>query len=381
MPREKIPVNPRLVEWARERAGFTVQEASERFSQIAAWEKGEDLPTYPQLERLAAEFKVPVAVFFFPEPPQSPPIRESFRTLLDTEFNRLPRQIGFLLRKAKALQMNLAELSQGRNPAGRLITRDLVFNEDVSFEIMAARVRDYIGVTLADQRAWADDDTALKAWRKSLLDAGIFVFKDAFRVDDYFGFSLYDDVFPIIYVNNSATKTRQIFTLFHELAHLLFRTSGVDTSEDSYIPELPAGERRIEILATNQFATQFLVPERAFAEAVAGLDHSEQTAERIAEHFHVSREVIYRKFLDRRWISKAEYERAARQWAGQRQAGGSSGGDFYWNTISYLGRDYVALAFNQYYRNRIDAERLAEYLNTKPKNISTLEEYFSRSSA
>ncbi len=379
MHREKIPINPQLVEWARKRAGFTVQEAAERFSQIAAWEKGEDLPTYAQLERLAAEFKVPIAVFFFPEPPQSPPIRESFRTLPDTEFNRLPRKVGFLLRKGKALQINLAELSQGRNPAGRLITRDLVFGEDVSFETMATRVRGYLGVTLADQHAWADDDTALKAWRKSLLDAGIFVFKDAFRVEDYFGFSLYDDVFPIIYVNNSSTKTRQMFTLFHELAHLLFRTSGVDTSEDSYIPALPARERRIEILA-NRFATEFLVPDRAFTEAVAGHDRSEKTAELIAARFHVSREVIYRKFLDRRWIDRAAYERAAQQWAGQRQAGGESG-NFYWTTISYLGREYIALAFNQYYQNRIDAERLGEYLDTKPKNISVLEEYFSRSSA
>ncbi|MGO9262599.1 MAG: helix-turn-helix domain-containing protein, partial [Bryobacteraceae bacterium] len=122
MPREKIPINPTLVEWARKRAGFTIQEAAEKFSRIAAWEAGEAFPTYPQLERLAEEFKVPIAVFFFPEPPHLPPIRESFRTLPDTEFNRIPRRVGFLLRKAKALQMNLAELSQGRNPAARLIT-------------------------------------------------------------------------------------------------------------------------------------------------------------------------------------------------------------------------------------------------------------------
>src|SRR5208337_4106996 len=286
--------------------------------------------------------------------------------------------VGFLLRKAKALQMNLAELSQGRNPAPRLITRDLVFDDNVSIEIMATRVRDYLDVALADQYAWADDDTALKAWRKSLLDTGIFVFKDAFRVNEYSGFSLYDDVFPIIYVNNSSTKTRQMFTLFHELAHLLFHTSGVDTLEDSYIPALPARQRRIEILC-NRFATQFLVPERAFAETIAGRDHSERTAQLIAARFHVSREVIYRKFLEHRWIDQAEYRRAARQWAGQRQPGGGSG-DFYWNTISYLGRDYISLAFNQYYQNRIDAEQLGEYLNTKPKNISTLEEYFSRGS-
>ena len=378
MPREKLPVNPTLVEWARKRAGFTIQEAAQKFSHIEAWEAGEDFPTYPQLERLAEEFKVPIAVFFFPEPPQSPPIRESFRTLPDTEFDQIPRRVGFLLRKAKALQMNLAELSQGRNPADRLITRDLAFEDDVSVETMATRVRGYLGVALTDQYAWADDATALKAWRQSLLDTGVFVFKDQFRVDEYSGFSLYDDVFPIVYVNNSSTKTRQIFTLFHELAHLLFHTSGIDTLEDRYIPTLPGRQRRIEILC-NRFATQFLVPETAFAHTVAGRDHSERTAELIAARFHVSREVIYRKFLDRRWIDQAEYTRAVRQWASQRQAGGGSG-DFYWSTISYLGRDYISLAFNQYYQNRIDAEQLGQYLNTKPKNISTLEQYFLRGS-
>jgi Zn-dependent peptidase ImmA (M78 family) len=120
-----------------------------------------------------------------------------------------------------------------------------------------------------------------------------------------------------------------------------------------------------------------LVPERAFDEAADGRDHSKNTAELIAARFHVSREVIYRKFLDRRWIDQAEYTRAAKRWAGQRQPGGG-GGDFYWTTISYLGRAYISLALNQYYRNKIDAEQLAEYLNTKPKNISALEEYFSK---
>ena len=143
---------------------------------------------------------------------------------------------------------------------------------------MAERVRGYLGITLADQYAWSDDETALKAWRKVLQDVGIFVFKDAFRVEGYSGFSLYEDVFPIIYVNNSSTKTRQIFTLFHELADLLFHTSGIDTPEDRYIARLAEHQKRVEILC-NRFAAQFLVPEAAFNEQIAGRDHSERTAE------------------------------------------------------------------------------------------------------
>ena len=373
---EEIPVNPKLITWARDRAGLTVAEAAQKFAHIAAWEAGTSSPTYPQLERLADEFKLPVAAFFFPEPPTLPPIRKSFRTLPDAEFDEIPRQVRFLLRKGKALQINLVELTQGRNPAARLITRDLVFPDDISIPRMAARVREYLSITLAEQYQWADDDTALKIWRSTLQRNGVFVFKDAFRVDTYSGFSLYDDEFPIIYVNNSSTKTRQTFTLFHELAHLLFHTSGIDTLDDSYIPRLPDEQRRIEILC-NRFAAEFLVPEAAFNEAMASRDHTERTAEQVAERFHVSREVIYRKFLDRVWIDEAEYTRATRIWGSQRTGG--SGGNWYRTQITYLGREYMDLAFRQYYQNRIDDEQLAEYLDTKPRNVGTLEEYFASS--
>lgn len=380
MPRggEGIPINSGLVTWARERAGVTLEEAERKFRHIAAWEAGTARPTYPQLESLADEFKLPIAAFFFPAPPRTPPIKESFRTLPDTEFERIPKAVRFLLQKAKALQLNLAELTGGVNPAPRQIVRDLRFPDDVTPDAMAATVRDYLGIPLEAQFAWSDDDTALKAWRGVLQDVGIFVFKDAFRAEKYFGFSLYDAVFPLIYVNNSATKTRQIFTLFHELAHILFHTSGIDTQGDGYIPELSDRAKRIEVLC-NRFAAQFLVPDDAFARAMTGLGRDVAAAERLATLFHVSRETIYRKFLDRRWVTQTEYLRAVDVWNAQRQSGGS-GGDHYRTKIAYLGREYIALAFRQYYQNRIDDAQLAEYLDTKPKNVARLEEYFTASS-
>ena len=376
MPREQIPVTRSIITWARERAGFSVEEATENFAKIAAWEAGEAFPTYPQLERLADTFKLPIAVFFFPEPPDLPPISESFRTLPAGEFEQIPRRVKFLLRKAQALQLNLSELCQAQNPAERLITRDLEFAANVRLEVMVREVRDYIGVSLEEQCAWGTDDDALKNWRQALSDVGVFVFKDAFRVPDYSGFCLYDEVFPVIYVNNSAAKTRQIFTFFHELAHLLFHTSGIDTIKDEYIPALPAPARRIEILC-NRFAAQFLVPEAAFWAAFAGNDASEETAELLAARFHVSREFVYRKFLNQGLITQETYIEAADRWADQQVPGGP-GGNFYWTKIAYLGREYIRLALSQYHQNRIDQNQLAEYLDSKPRHVGTLEEYFSR---
>jgi IrrE N-terminal-like domain len=110
------------------------------------------------------------------------------------------------------------ELTGGKNRAPRLITNDLKFERNANLVDAANRVRTYLGISLATQQSWQDDETTLKAWREALQAVGIFIFKDAFKVEEFSGFCLFDEVFPVIYVNNSTAKTRQVFTLFHELA-------------------------------------------------------------------------------------------------------------------------------------------------------------------
>src|SRR5882724_6575289 len=108
--RDELPITPALVTWARKRAGLSIDEAAKVFKKIQEWEDGQASPTYPQLEKLADAFKVPIAVFFFPEPPEVPNIAQTFRTLADAEFEHIPSRVQLLLRKAKALQLNLVDL-------------------------------------------------------------------------------------------------------------------------------------------------------------------------------------------------------------------------------------------------------------------------------
>ena len=198
MPRDEIPITPALVTWARTRAGFSLAEAARDFKKIEEWESGGSFPSYPQLERLADKFKPPIAVFFFPEPPSVPPIAETFRTLPEPQYSEIPRRIKFLLRKAKALQLNLIELHGGKNPTQRLITHDLQFSQNVQIEDMARQVRQYLGIPLEIQRNWDGVDAALDNWRSAFFQVGVYVFKDAFKVEEYSGFCLYDETFPII---------------------------------------------------------------------------------------------------------------------------------------------------------------------------------------
>jgi Zn-dependent peptidase ImmA (M78 family) len=378
LPREGLPVTPELITWARERAGFSLIEAQERFKNIADWERGEGGPTYSQLEAMANAFKVPVAVFFFPDRPDVPSIEETFRTLPEVTLATLEPRIKLLLRKAKALQLNLAELNNDRNPAARLITRDLHFPLDVEPQVMAERVRNYLAVPLSEQTEWPAPGVALERWRATFADAGVFVFKDQFRSNRFAGFCLTDEEFPIIYVNNTASKSRQIFTLFHELGHLLFHTSGVDFRQERDEPRWQREAARIEVLC-NRFSGTILVPDEAFLAVLNGRPATFDVARDIAAHFNVSTLVIYRKFLDRRLIDPATYEQAHIRAEAERDAG--SGGNYYNNQVAYLGRRYIDMALRAYHQHRIDEDQLADYLLVKPRNLAALEEKFLKGAA
>ncbi len=374
--KEGLPITPAVVQWARERAGYSIEDASRVFKKIAGWETGKALPTYVQVEQMAERFKIPVAVFFFPTPPEVPPLEKSFRTLTAMDFAAIPRTVRLFLRRGQAMQLNLAELNDGKNPADRLISRDLKFSPNTSLDKIAAEVRAYLGVSLDEQMSWKGVDDALEKWREIFVKkAGVYVFKDAFHAPNYFGFCLYDDEFPVVYLNNSSAKSRQIFTLFHELGHLLFHTSGVDILDDQFINHLSDNEQKIEIIC-NGLAARVLVPDAVLDKVLIGIEISRATATQIADRFGVSREVIYRKFLDRRLIDSGEYAAAASDWAAQMKPKAKDSGNYYNSHRAYLGQGYIDLAFTRYYQRRFDRRQLAEYLNLKPKNLPTFAEKF-----
>ncbi len=377
--KEGLPITPAVVQWARERSGYSLEDAKRHFKKIVAWEAGEALPSYVQVEDMAQRFKVPVAVFFFPKPPKVPPLEKSFRTLTAEDFAAIPRRVRFFLRQGQAMQLNLAELNDGKNPSDRLITRDLEVTLNTSLDKIAVDVRKYLGVSVDEQAGWKNIDEALEKWREVFVTkAGIFVFKDAFRAPHYFGFCLYDDEFPVIYINNSSAKSRQIFTLFHELGHLLFHTSGVDLLDDPFIKHLGDAEQRIEVIC-NGLAARVLVPDDLLDMMLKGMKIGRLAASQLADHFNVSREVIYRKFLDRGLIAADEYVAAAKEWTAQMKKPDNkeSSGNYYNSQHAYLGQRYIDLAFTKYYQQRFDLRQLAEYLNMKPKSLPTFAEKFA----
>ena len=223
-------INPAIIKWARERSGYSLQDIAKFFKKdtetISNWESGSSAPTYVQLEKLADKCKRPIALFFFPEVPQEPDLRDQF-SLRSSEIEKLNPRIHVLLRQAAARQISLMELNMGANPAESRIFRDLHAQLDDSVTALARRARGYLDINVETQASWKSPTEALEIWRDSIQEAGIFVFKDAFQDNFVDGFSLVHEQFPVIYLNNSRPHVRQIFSLLHELAHLLLGENGI----------------------------------------------------------------------------------------------------------------------------------------------------------
>lgn len=376
----KTPVNPQVLKWVRESANLTIDEVAYRFKKsvdvIEAWENGTDAPYYGQLEKLAYKiYKRPVALFFFPAPPQEDDAKRSFRTLPDSEYNSLPAMLISQIRKAKVKQENLYELCNGQNPSPKQLFIDLKAWQGYGIKELSFAIRQYLKISLKEQKSWDNEETALENWRAAFEDSGIFVFKDAFRHDGYSGFCLYDKNFPLIIINNSMPKTRQIFTLFHELGHLMFETSGIDKLDDDFINMLPEQDRQVEIFC-NRLAAEILVPADDFAAHISDVEVNENIVKSLAHTYKVSREVILRKFLDRRLVSESTYKKLTAKWideAKKKRQERKGGGDYYNTQGAYLGNKYVEIAFNEYYRRVISEAQLADYLNIKMDSLPSFE--------
>jgi len=375
--KDKLPINPDVLKWARTSLRLSLEEVAQRLGAkfevevLQAWENEEGSPTYPQLEKLAHEiYKRPVAVFFFPSVPKEETPATEFRTLPDNVADELPPEIIKLYRKAKLFQLYIEELYEGEKSVTTSLLDAFELNEKSEFPLSTKAIRKALGVSIEEQSEWRSAETAFKKWRDALEANGVCIFKDGFRNDGYSGFCLYHQKYPIIFVNNSMSDSRQVFTLFHELGHLLYHSGGIDFRSREAVRFFQGHYLNVEV-SCNRFANEFLVPQEVFDSFEPRI--SKADFEKLADYFSVSREVILRKYLDRGLVDADYYEKMASEWAAQAKKKGEPGGNYYYNQRTYLGERYINLVYERYYQNRISVDSVAEYLNIKVKNLPTFE--------
>ena len=339
-----IAVSPKVLRWARERAGLDEAALQGKFPQLAEWEAEATQPTMKQLEKFAKATRVPFGFLFLPEPPELPLPMPDFRTLE----SRRPQGVSpELLDTIHQMQRRQAWLREERIEAE---------TEPLSF-IGAAKLSDDPVVTAHEMRrivgldadwaksvsTWTD---AIRELRNVIEDLGVMavingiVGNNTHRkldVSEFRGFALSDPYAPLIFVNGADAKSAQMFTLAHELAHLWLGEAGEGLSGFKGLQ--PEGDE-VEHFC-DRAAAEFLVPAAEIKAIWPDVANSNRPFEDLARHFKVSPVVIGRRAMELRLIKRNEFFSFYRDYTQKEyreKAAKPDGGSFYNSQNTRVGR-------------------------------------------
>ncbi len=293
---ERLQISPKVLRWARERAGMDVETLSRKVSKrYPLWEAGEALPTVRQLDKVAKVVRVAYGSLLLSEPPNEDHLLPDLRTvgsqklrspspeLLDTIYQCLRCQGWY----------NDHLVREGYEPLG--FVRSATTDSDP--ETVAGQIRKALSLD-SEERA------SLKTWEEALSQLvtmaeqiGVMVMingivkgntRRALDVEEFRGLAIADDHAPLVFINGKDSKSAQMFTLAHELAHIWLGQSGVSNAT---LRETKGTEAWC-----NKVAARTLVPTdvlvRAAGEIGDQIRDVAEAANTLARRFKVSRLVV-----------------------------------------------------------------------------------------
>lgn len=341
----RVPVQPRMLQWAVDRAGLPLADVRGRFARYDEWLAGAVHPTMKQVQDFARYTYAAVGFFFLDQPPELTLPIPDFRTLdgprpgdpspdlLDTVYVCQQRQEWYA--------------SYARSVGGE--TLPFVGTLSIQDDIIEAAeaIRRALRLELSVRRNLPTWEDALRQLVQLADEAGVLVMVSGvvgcnntrkLNTEEFRGFALSDPMAPLVFVNGADTKSAQMFTLAHELAHLWLGQSALSDSTAAKVADVDV-ERWC-----NRVAAETLVPLELFKHlyrpgaAVAG------EMQRLARAFKVSTLVVLRRMFDAGGLSRERFwqlyqDEVAKLVAIMRAK--DPGGDFYRTTISRVSHRFT----------------------------------------
>lgn len=374
-------INLARIDWCLADRGMTREELARELdiapTTLAKMFEGEAGLTFSQLRRLAAYFGRGTLFFLAPGPVNEALAHTpEFRTLANQKPALSVREKMLIERVERQREIYLA-LRDELDPeeVSHFSPPDLV---GLEIPEAARVVRDWLGLAARND---------FDSYRAAVEARGLLVFQSngyqgpwqIAKESPILGFSLYDPVCPVILVKKQDADARQSFTLMHELGHLLLhKTSSIDDEDDLHAH---AGDEQ----EANAFAGHLLVPDTFLKsirdlerpDAVVAYDHWLASQRR---DWGVSGEVILRRLLEAKRLSKAQYA-AYRQWSANRQVPQEAGGSREYRNREpkhIFGDGYVRTVLDALNSRRISLAKASTYLdNLKISDLHKLERHYA----
>ena len=305
-------VTPEVLQWARDLDRITIDEIAQKLNvdaaKVSAWENGNEHPSLTQAKKLAKQYRVPFAFFYLPDVPKRAKRLEKtdYRTFGNWGFPEMSRELRWFLRDIEDRRDIMIDLYGEAEILPTVCT--LSISPDTSEERFSEQIRNFLSLTDAVQIKFRKPEAALSYCISKLEEQDFLIFQAAkVQPEEMRGLSVAYDTFPIIALNRKDEPSARLFTLLHELVHIMTRTSGIcnNMSQD------PGQAEKTELFC-NKIAGLALVPtvqlkrnKNFILMQQYGIDDTYVSA--LARDFAVSREVILHRLWDIDFIGKSDY--------------------------------------------------------------------------
>lgn len=273
----RAPINGATLTWARSVMHLDAQDvasaAGTSLERALAFESGDAMPTLKQLEKIAKKLDRTMAFFFAPPPastdiPQTPDFR-------GRGAEPLPPLLAREMRRAEQHRDTVLDLQGAPEQTARV--GSITWS---THRKRASELRAQLGLREAFVPPESGQNQVLNFWRGLLEHHGYLVFQTTrVPLSVFRGLSIQHESLPVILLNGSDSNNGKVFTLFHEVAHLTNRTSGLCSLDEDVNEEAIA----------NAFAANFLMPSKQVTALVQTLDEAPaDLAAKVAARFKVS---------------------------------------------------------------------------------------------
>lgn len=328
-------VNPEILRWARESAGYSLEQAARRIDlkeargvageqRLAELESGKRTPSRTLLARMAKQYRRPLIAFYLSRQPRTGDRGQDFRTLPAAQRSASEPLLDALLRDIKARQdMVRAVLIDEEESEPLPFIGSMRMADGV--EAVRASIRRTTRIDSSELRTQASPAEAFALLRSRVEAAGIFVLlagnlgshHTALDVETFRGFALADPVAPFVVINDLDARSAWSFTLLHELAHLWLGASGVSGF---------FANSRIEQFCSD-VASTYLLPDHELAlidVRQPGMEAKANAISAFARERHLSRSMVTYRLLRNGSINLQAWrtlsERFREEWRQSREA-------------------------------------------------------------
>jgi Zn-dependent peptidase ImmA (M78 family) len=328
-------------------------------------------------------YKRPLALFFMSVPPDIDSLPEDFRfRTIEGLVPERNRDLIIQIRQAQEWQSIMGDILS-EEPELLPPSQLPKLNEEMDPESAGADTRGLLGISYNEQLDWKSREHAFFQWRERIEAEGILVFAMTFSRKICRGFSLVASHGPPVIALASEVEQARVFTMIHELAHLMLGRQGICTelADDS--------ERgRVERFC-NRVAAATLMPLDLVMYAISevGLPSDRSTLswsvlKPLADRLWVSVPAIALRLEEAGEAPEGLYESVAYQAVTNqlKPSGGGGGGSSSWPgvRVSERGLNFSGVILRAWESGAIPTSDAARAMNMRPAYVPLIGESLTR---